>query len=349
MLSAAQHLPATHTPVALVLRNSQRLLGIIALESARLPVLPGALHSFVTPYHPVGVPLIDRRHAAAVIERTLQWCAEQAEPLNSISGETLGLAGIVWRKLPLDGPFAAVLRQIAAQSGRGLRTLDEYQRPVLLGNQSVESPQDSAATKPSRNLRKLVKRLHELGTLRLAEANTKPEINQALEALMVLEAASWKGERGSAMVQDTRISCFIRSTVRQMAARGQASIITMASGETPIAAALILEAQGVYFCFKIAYDPAFAKYSPGMILAHEIGMRLSARPGFRYADSCVDNADSFMSRVWQDRACFGDMMIDLQGHATPAASAMQMREQLRRRVRASAKAIYHQLYHRLHG
>jgi Acetyltransferase (GNAT) domain len=343
MMSAAQHLPAAQPPVALVLRNNQQLLGIIALESARLPILPGALHSYVTPYHPVGVPLIDRRHAATVINRTLQWCADQAEPLGSISGDTLGLAGIIWHKLPLDGAFAALLRQIASQSGRDLQVLDAYERPILMAG-AVSGTGDAVSSVRLRHkLRRLRRRLDAAGTVRFVEATARAHVNQALETLMVLEAAGWKGKRGTAMAQNARISCFMRSAMRQMAERGQVIIFTMLSGETPVAAALILETQGTCFCFKIAHDPAFAKYSPGMILAEEVGLRLSARPGFHYADSCVDQEHSFMNRVWAEKASFGDVMIALQARATPAASAMHLRERLRRRIRSEMKSLYHRL------
>jgi CelD/BcsL family acetyltransferase involved in cellulose biosynthesis len=186
----------------------------------------------------------------------------------------------------------------------------------------------------------------ELGPLRVVEAASPAAINPALETLMVLEAAGWKGARGTAMVQNARLSCFIRAGMRQMAANHEASVMTLMLGDTPVAAALMLEQKGVHFCYKIAHDPAFARFSPGMVLAHEIGLRLQAKPGFIRADSCVDSADSFMARVWPESVPFADVMLALAGRRTPAVAAMQLRERLRRRLRAGAKRLYHRMIRR---
>jgi CelD/BcsL family acetyltransferase involved in cellulose biosynthesis len=349
MLAAAQHLPAAQPPAALVVRSTRKLLGIIPLESARLPVLPGALNVYATPYHPVGVPLVDARQAEQVIAQMLEWCAGEARPFTGASGQTLGLAGLIWRKLPLSGPFATLLARIAAASGRELTVLDAYERPVLMPRaaQGDEASHTSSSASHRKNLRRLSRRMAELGALHVVEAASPAAINPALETLMVMEAAGWKGSRGTAMVQNARLSCFIRASMRQMAASREASVMTLMLGETPVAAALMLEQRGVHFCYKIAYDPAFAKLSPGMVLAHEIGLLLQAKPGFIRADSCVDSADSFMARVWPESVPFGDVMLALPGRRTPAVAAMQLRERLRRRLRAGAKRLYYGLNHRL--
>jgi CelD/BcsL family acetyltransferase involved in cellulose biosynthesis len=346
MLAAAQHLPAAQPPAALVLRSTRRLLGVIPLDSARLPVLPGALHAYATPYHPVGVPLIDARQADQVIMQVLDWCAAQAGAMNAASGQMLGLAGLVWRKLPLDGPFATLLARIASATGRELTVLDAYERPVLTRPDQRSPDPSGAATQfksHRKSLRRLGREMAELGPLRFVEASTPAAIGPALEALMVMEAAGWKGLRGTAMVQNARLSCFIRVSMRQMAASHEASVTTLMLGETPIAAALMLEQKGVHFCYKIAYDPAFARFSPGTALAREIGLRLQEKPGFLRADSCADAAGGFMSRVWHESVRFGDVMLALPCRRTPASAAMRLRERLRRRLRAGAKRLYHGL------
>jgi CelD/BcsL family acetyltransferase involved in cellulose biosynthesis len=349
MLAAAQHLPAAQPPAALVVRSARKLLGVIPLESARLPVLPGALNVYSTPWHPVGVPLVDARQAEQVISHVLAWCADQAGPINAASGQTLGLAGLIWRKLPLNGPFATLLARIAATTGREFTVLDAYERPVLTPRaaEENEAPQASRSASHRKNLRRLSRRMAELGELRVVEASSPAAVNPALETLMVMEAAGWKGARGTAMVQNARLSCFIRVSARLMAANHEASVVTLMLGETPVAAALMLEQKGVHFCYKIAFDPAFARFSPGMVLAHEIGLKLLAKPDFIRADSCVDSADSFMARVWPEGVAFGDVMLALADHRTPAVAAMQFRERLRRRLRAGAKRIYHGLNRRL--
>jgi CelD/BcsL family acetyltransferase involved in cellulose biosynthesis len=217
----------------------------------------------------------------------------------------------------------------------------------VLARAPQDFPETPLPASHRKNLRRLAREKTQLGPLRFVEATSPGAMNPALETLMVLEAAGWKGDRGTAMVQNARLSCFIRVSMRQMAASHEASVMTLMLGETPVAAALMLEQKGVHFCYKIAHDPAFARYSPGMVLAHEIGLRLQAKPGFIRADSCVDTADSFMARVWPDRASFGDVMLALADHRTPAIAAMQLRERLRRRLRAGAKRLYHGLNRRL--
>ena len=81
---------------------------------------------------------------------------------------------------------------------------------------------------------------------------TAPEVERGFEAFLELEAAGWKGRRGSAILSDERVARFARAAVAGLAANGLASI-----------SALYVEGRPVSMCVILKSGPEPPEHSPG--------------------------------------------------------------------------------------
>lgn len=346
MLAAAHHLPARHAPAALLVREgagpSGRLLALLPLETARMPVLPGAVHGYDTPYHPVGVPLVDKTSAVPVLRAVFDGLAGLDGSSSGVSSPGVsspGVSGMLWKHVPLEGAFACAVMQAARQGNRQVDILGRIERPVIRASASEPVP----ARQPSRlrhDIERRRRRLAETGDIRFEEASSGQALRNAIESFMILEASSWKGIRGTALVQSARTSCFIRNASRMLARNGQCSVLTLFCGVAPVAAAITLETGGRSWAYKIAHDGAFARMSPGMILATEFCRRQQAKAVGHVTDSCMDEPNPSVARLWSEHAPYGDLLVSTTPGKTPGAVAMRLRERWRRNLRGAAKVMY---------
>ncbi len=266
--------------------------------------------------------------------------------MGALSG-TAAIPGLLLPRIPLEGPFFRALSGLAAGGEFGLDMLDCYDRPVLTAAEQETVP--TASPRHRQNLRRLRRRLDDLGPLQIEEAKTGRALNDGLETLMALEALGWKGHCGTALAQNTRTASFTRSMVRQLAPHGDVTVFTLWSAETPVAAALIVGHLGRHYCFKIAYNPDFARFSPGIILAEAVGERLLLQPGFICADSAADDETSFMNRVWPGRTKIADVILRPATTHQAVTRVMLAHQHASRALRTAAKGVYHQLVGRRSG
>jgi CelD/BcsL family acetyltransferase involved in cellulose biosynthesis len=88
------------------------------------------------------------------------------------------------------------------------------------------------------------------------------------EALQV-EAASWKGSAGTALVADRLRLPFYRRYAQRAAEDGTLRIAVLRICGRPAAMQYASESEGRFWLLKIGYDAAFAKASPGQLLLLE--------------------------------------------------------------------------------
>ena len=102
-----------------------------------------------------------------------------------------------------------------------------------------------------------------------------------LAAFATLEAAGWKGRRQSALLMKAGLGAFFTDYARRAAGRGTLRIWYLHVGARLAAAQVSLEAHGVLWVLKIAYDETLARLSPGLqltsaVLEDAVRLRLTA-------------------------------------------------------------------------
>ena len=150
--------------------------------------------------------------------------------------------------------------------------------------------------------RRKSRRLADLGEVRFTEPRTAPELEAAIEEFLALEASGWKGRAGSALAAQPADRRFFAEVVREAFRRRRLSLLCLRLDGRPIAARCAFAAPPGSFVFKIAYDEAYAKYSPGLLLEMEGIQRLhgaldGAAAPIEWLDSCAQPDSGLYLRV----------------------------------------------------
>jgi CelD/BcsL family acetyltransferase involved in cellulose biosynthesis len=95
---------------------------------------------------------------------------------------------------------------------------------------------------------------------------------------MRIEACSWKGEAGTALVHDEQRAEFFRQYANIACEQGILRLCFLDLGEQAVAMQIAVQSAGALWLLKIGYDPAFSAASPGMLLMRET-IRYSVEQG----------------------------------------------------------------------
>jgi CelD/BcsL family acetyltransferase involved in cellulose biosynthesis len=244
-----------------------RLLGLFPMRVERRPFGLPTLTGWTHPFAPLGAPLVDRDAAEAVIAAWLSGLAVNAD-LPAV---------MLLPYVPEDGPFGTAFAAALTRCGLPERRFDAHRRATLLPGADRHHYLENAI--PGRKLKEFhrqARRLDESGAVTSSIAREHPAIATALADFLALEAGGWKGRAGSAARDDAAILQFMRAAVGGLAAEGKATVHRLASGGAPVAAAIALYSGGAAWFWKIAYDEAKAKFSPGVLLTLELSEALLA-------------------------------------------------------------------------
>jgi CelD/BcsL family acetyltransferase involved in cellulose biosynthesis len=284
--------------------SPSRLLGFLPARIERrrygvaLPVLVGWTH----PFGPLGTPLLDRDAGAPVLSAWFDHLASRPDLPHLLLLPHLPAAG------PLADAFAEAL---ARRDGRCI-ALDPHQRALLAPAGARAHYLDHAVGgKKRKELRRQRKRLAEAGTLGASAAAEPAAMAAALEDFLALEAAGWKGRAGTAARTDDRIRGFMENAVTGLARTGQARIDRLLAGGRPIAALVTLRSGRCAWCWKIAYDEAFGRFSPGVQLLLDVTQSLLDDPGITCADSCATAGHPMIDHIWRERLALADRLVAL--------------------------------------
>jgi CelD/BcsL family acetyltransferase involved in cellulose biosynthesis len=295
-----------------------------------IPVLVGWTH----PYAPLGTPLVRRDLAEPVI----------AAWLDHVAGDPSLPDLMLMRLLAVDGPFAAALDAVRASRDCKARSFDRQQRAMLVPGADPAGYVDAAmGRKKRKELRRQMRRLQDIGVVRWSETKDATEAAGALEDFFRLEAGGWKGRAGTAATASDDSRAFMTRAVSGLAAEGKAAIYRLLIDERAVAALILLKEGSVSWCWKIAYDEAFARYSPGVLLALTVTEGLLADPRLAYADSCATAGHPMIDHIWRERVTLADQLISTRPDTEFSFALASGLEALRRSALSAAKSLRDQL------
>lgn len=121
------------------------------------------------------------------------------------------------------------------------------------------------------DLRRAYRRAESAGRLTCKIVTPAPDDSHAaLTTAFEVEALSWKGRQGCAVLANAGLRDFFFTLAQTLAADGRMLIALLYSDATPIAAQVCLLDSQRLWLLKIGYDEAFSKLSPGLILMNEV-------------------------------------------------------------------------------
>lgn len=291
-----------------------------------IPLLVGWTH----PFAPLGTPLIDRDAGSAVVSAWLDHVA--SDP---------GLPRLMLLPfLPATGAVAQAFDTALARRNGIAVSFALHRRALLAPAADRQDHLDRAVgAKKRKELRRQRKRLAETGAVSFSVAREPAEVATALGDFLALEAAGWKGRAGTAARADDDIRAFMENAVAGLAREGQSRIARLRVGGRPVAALVTLRSGATAWCWKIAYDEAFARFSPGVQLLLDETQALLDDPAVACADSCATAGHPMIDHIWRERLALADRLIRLgpqQRHAFALAAAL---ERLRRAALAGLKRL----------
>jgi CelD/BcsL family acetyltransferase involved in cellulose biosynthesis len=311
---------------------SARLIGLMPViplwRACKIP-LPALVSAH--PYGTLCTPLLDRD------------MADDAAPRLMEQARRAGARALILREVALDGPALRAFTDDLARNGIAARVLQSHVRACLDATGCGETRlREALGGKKLKELRRLRHRLADHGAVMFDVARSPDEVAAALEAFLALEASGWKGQRGTALIQVAGDAAFIRRAARALAESGQCEIVTLRSGDTPVAAGIVLRHQARAFFFKLGVDERFAKYSPGVQLTLELTRHLCADPAIASADSTASPDHPMINPIWRGRFAIGDVLIPLFRHDPTVpliAAALVSRQALLNGARRAVRFI----------
>jgi CelD/BcsL family acetyltransferase involved in cellulose biosynthesis len=235
--------------------------------------------------------------------------------------------------MPGDGPLAAPL----AAALDGVRTIEweRFERATL--RRRDDGGYVESVLKPRRR-RELRRQRTALAEALGAEPTVADRAGDpaAVERFLELEASGWKGRAGGAFAV-ARHDDFFRSVTAAFAAAGRLQLYALEAGDRTVAMKCnLLGGRGVW-CFKIAYDETFARFSPGVQMELGNVAAFHDRPELEWMDSCADPDNQMINRLWPDRRPIATLLAPARGPGGLAARTQaQAAARLRRRLKEAA-------------
>jgi CelD/BcsL family acetyltransferase involved in cellulose biosynthesis len=274
----------------------ERLVGLWALQRMHItPLWPSFLASPPYNYAFLSNPVIDPEFNNETI----------AAFFDAIERER-SLPKVI-RLRYLDGSaetYGAIIRALAARGAQTLK-LSERERPYVTKESGLKK---SGSTR--KKLRQDWNRLSALGAVDIVNERARAAVQEAFETYLALEAASWKGSRGTALLCDEEDAIFTRCLISDLAAGGNASVALLRVDGRAIAAQVLLYCGATAYTWKTAFDAEFSKYSPGALLVDKMTEQLFADGRIEAIESCSPEG-GFMNSIWDGRRTSVDMLADI--------------------------------------
>jgi len=222
-------------------------------------------------------------------------------------------------QLPADGPAYGALEGVLAARARSHYTAAHETRAMLAGETTAAAYLDAAmSAKKRKELRRQHNRLGEEGTLTFDRVEGGDGLAGWTAEFLALEAAGWKGEAGSALASLPGTRALFEQALAGAAAAGRLERLALRLNGRAIAMLVnFITAPGAY-SYKTAFDEAYARFSPGMLLQLE-NLALLERGDVQWADSCAVEGHPMIERLWRGGRRMVGCNIAIGGTARRAA------------------------------
>ncbi len=275
----------------------------VATDRGRYGPLMAPAIAWRHPYCVVGAPLVDRTLAVPALAALFDRLAQDS-----------ALPPVLFMPfVRADGPVAGAIRAACAADLRDSAELHHRRRAELRCGEDPDAYLRRAVSR--RRLSKLDRhrrRLAEQGTLEVVTSEEFSTIVPAFEEFLALESAGWKGEAGSAIAGRSADRRFFVDAVRRLAARSACRIDALRLDDRPLAIIVSIVSAGNLYAWKIAYDEAFARHSPGTLLLVELTRNILADDRLVAADSLSDPGSSHVEPFWRERLELVDVLVSLR-------------------------------------
>lgn len=178
--------------------------------------------------------------------------------------------------LPADSPFLALLLPVARRLGQKTGLRPGLETPIVPIEGTWPAYYESVSGHLRRNLRRRRRQLEEQGKVETvcvtgdARSGGPARLIDHLREGFRIEAMAWKGSAGTAIRENEAWAGFYQAWAETAAERGWLRLYFLKLNGRPIAFYFTLVYGQKLYYLKLGYDPAYARYSPGILLHQEI-------------------------------------------------------------------------------
>ncbi|MEN1972057.1 GNAT family N-acetyltransferase [Luteimonas sp. MJ204] len=292
---------STETLQLLAVRNAtNELIGLLPLtfrpHFKRLP--QRTLRSWIHECAFLAAPLLHRGHLQEAVDAILDWFASK--------GAAAGVIELV--DIRADGDVAAALDTAIARRPQLLSRRTRWTR--AMHRLDVPDDPEHMSAKQRSTLRRKERRLGEEGALSYRTLSEGDDLATWLANFLQVEASGWKGRAGTALGADESRQAFLFAACQAAHARGQLHMLALELDGRPIAMKCNFVSGSQAFTFKIAYEEAHARHSPGVLI--ELFQMRSIRethPQLEAVDSCTVADNTMFPNLWPGQCVLGDYAI----------------------------------------
>lgn len=206
----------------------------------------------------------------------------------------------------------------AFNSLRAVRRTDVVHRSARAMLKSNLDPKTYFTThvrqKKRKELRRLRSRLDELGDVCFESFSAENDVDSWAAAFLALEASGWKGRNGTALNDADPTRAFFTEALAGACAAGRLEMLKLTLDGKPIAMLVNFMTPPGCFAFKIAFDEAYARFSPGVLIKVENLMLLN-RQEIEWTDSCAVEDHPMINSLWAERREIVRITVPLAGRA----------------------------------
>lgn len=215
--------------------------------------------------------------------------------------------------MTIGGPLDQAMRIMCSDHKRRCDLVHSEARALLQSDLHAEAYlQATVRGKKRKELRRQAKRLDELGDIQFGHQTDAANLDPWIDEFLQLERRGWKGFGGSALASSDQTREFFRETLLGAAQSGQLERLDIRLEGMPLVMLVNFHSAPGSFSFKTAFDEAFARFSPGVLLQLE-NLKLLENPAIAWMDSCAAENHSMIDSLWSGRRHIGRFSIELQG------------------------------------
>jgi len=131
------------------------------------------------------------------------------------------------------------------------------------------------SSKFKRNIRRKLRKLEKSGVVTFQMAENEPELQEAFEQFVEIEASNWKGHNKTALKFDKQRYLFYQKLLELFGKNKQCRIHSLWLDDQPIASQFALAINDTFHLLKIGYNAEYHDIGPGGILLNETIRRFS--------------------------------------------------------------------------
>ncbi len=213
---------------------------------------------------------------------------------------------LVLTGIPATGPMWAAIQKASAHS----TVLDSWERASL----NVSGTYDdwflrNFDRKRRSRFRRNMSGLASLPDFRCETLAAGAPVGQWVSEFLDLEAAGWKGKRGTALRKIPAVANSFEKAISGLHRQGLLRFWRMTTGAEPIAMVMAIVERGQASFSKIAYNERYAPSSPGVTIILEATRSLFAEGNVELIDSCAIPNHPMLDNIWRDRLAVCDALV----------------------------------------